>query len=62
MPININVDDLREKSRKLDKTKYMPFIAKVGLRGYLANRIMRNNGFRAVNLNGWYNLWSKVQS
>jgi len=47
---------------KLDKNKMYAIYCQVGLRGYLANRIMRNNGFRAVNLNGGYNLWSKVQS
>ena len=60
--ININVDDLRENLEKLDKNKMYAIYCQVGLRGYLANRIMRNNGFRAVNLNGGYNLWSKVQS
>ena len=60
--ININVDDLRANLEKLDKNKMYAIYCQVGLRGYLANRIMRNNGFRAVNLNGGYNLWSKVQS
>ncbi|MBV2223316.1 MAG: CoA-disulfide reductase, partial [Cloacibacterium sp.] len=60
--ININVDDLRANLEKLDKNKMFAIYCQVGLRGYLANRIMRNNGFRAVNLNGGYNLWSKVQS
>lgn len=60
--ININVDDLRENIQNLDKEKVYAIYCQVGLRGYLANRIMRNNGFKAVNLNGGYNLWSKVQS
>ena len=60
--ININVDDLRANLEKFDKNKMYAIYCQVGLRGYLANRIMRNNGFRAVNLNGGYNLWSKVQS
>ena len=60
--ININVDDLRANLEKLDKNKMYAIYCQVGLRGYLANRIMKNNGFRAVNLNGGYNLWSKVQS
>ena len=60
--ININVDDLRANLENLDRNKVYAIYCQVGLRGYLANRIMRNNGFRAVNLNGGYNLWSKVQS
>ena len=59
---NINVDDLRANLENLDRNKVYAIYCQVGLRGYLANRIMRNNGFRAVNLNGGYNLWSKVQS
>ncbi len=58
--ININVDDLRENIENLDKNKVYAIYCQVGLRGYLANRIMKNNGFEAVNLNGGYNLWSKV--
>ncbi len=60
--ININVDDLRANLENLDKNKTYAIYCQVGLRGYLANRIMRNNGFRAVNLNGGYNLWAKVNS
>ena len=60
--ININVDDLRANLEKLDKNKTYAIYCQVGLRGYLANRIMRNNGFRAVNLNGGYNLWAKANS
>jgi len=29
----------------------------VGLRGYLAERILKNNGFRAHNLSGGYLTW-----
>lgn len=59
--ININVDDLRNHLHHLDKNKVYTIYCQVGLRGYLANRIMRNNGFQVVNLNGGYNLWSKIQ-
>ena len=60
--ININVDDLRENLKNLDKDRMYVVYCQVGLRGYLANRILKNNGFEAVNLNGGYNLWSKVFS
>ena len=60
--ININVDDLRANLENLDKNKVYAIYCQVGLRGYLANRNMRNNGFRAVNLNGGYNLWAKANS
>lgn len=58
--INLNVDILRENISKLDKSRYYLIYCQVGLRGYLANRILRNQGFKAINLNGGYNLWSKV--
>lgn len=58
--VNINVDHLRETLPELDKDRVYIIYCQIGLRGYLANRILRNFGFRAVNLNGGYNLWSKV--
>ena len=58
--INLNVDELREALPTLDKDKTYVIYCQIGLRGYLANRILRNHGFRAVNLNGGYNLWTKV--
>ena len=59
--ININVDDLRENLQNLNKERVYAIYCQVGLRGYLANRILKNNGFKVVNLNGGYNLWSKIQ-
>ncbi len=58
--INLHVDELREALPTLDKDKTYVIYCQIGLRGYLANRILRNHGFRAVNLNGGYNLWTKV--
>lgn len=58
--VNINVDDLREKLPSLDKDRIYAVYCQVGLRGYLANRILTNKGYKAINLNGGYNLWSKV--
>lgn len=58
--VNINVDDLRERIGELDKNKTYVIYCQVGLRGYLANRILRNLGYNAVNLNGGYNLWKNV--
>lgn len=58
--VNINVDDLRAELSNLDKDRTYAVYCQVGLRGYLANRILKNHGFKVVNLNGGYNLWSKV--
>lgn len=61
--VNINVDELRERINELDKDQTYVIYCQVGLRGYLANRILRNNGFNnVVNLQGGYNLWSTVHA
>ncbi len=58
--VNINVDDLRANMQQLDKNRTYAVYCQVGLRGYLATRILQNHGFNTVNLNGGYNIWSKV--
>lgn len=59
--INMNVDDLRERMKELNPEQHYVIYCQVGLRGYLANRILRNKGFNnVVNLQGGFNLWSKV--
>lgn len=58
--INLGVDDLRANIHQLDKNKTYVIYCQVGLRGYLATRILNNHGFKAVNLNGGYQIWSKV--
>lgn len=58
--VNLNVDHLREELPNLDKNRKYAVYCQVGLRGYLANRILKNNGFDVVNLNGGYNIWNKV--
>ncbi|MFH0958078.1 MAG: FAD-dependent oxidoreductase [Pseudomonadota bacterium] len=52
--IHIPLDDLREELPKIDKNKeYVPYCA-VGMRGYLAHRILIQNGFKSRNLSGGY--------
>ena len=58
--VNMNVDELRAHLKHLDKSKMYVIYCQVGLRGYLANRILRNHGYKVVNLNGGYNLWKTV--
>lgn len=52
--INIPVDDLRDRLNELDKTKEILIFCQVGLRGYLAARILMQNGFNCSNLTGGY--------
>ena len=58
--INIPLDELRERLAELPKDKTIYVTCQVGLRGYLATRILRDNGFRAKNLDGGYKLYSSV--
>jgi len=52
--INIPVDDLRERIGELDKNKEILEYCQVGLRGYVAARILDQKGFKVKNLTGGY--------
>ena len=52
--INIPLDDLRERLGELDKNKIIVVYCQVGLRGYLADRILSQYGFQALNVTGGY--------
>lgn len=56
--INIPVDDLRERMQEIPKDKKIIVSCAVGLRGYLAYRILTQNGYTHVrNLSGGYKTW-----
>ena len=52
--INIPLGDLRENLKSLDPGKKVLVYCWVGYRGYLAYRILKQNGFDAVNLDGGF--------
>jgi NADPH-dependent 2,4-dienoyl-CoA reductase/sulfur reductase-like enzyme/peroxiredoxin family protein/rhodanese-related sulfurtransferase/TusA-related sulfurtransferase len=52
--INIPVDDLRRRLSDLDKDKLILTYCQVGVRGYIASRILSQNGFRVKNMTGGY--------
>ncbi|HCJ58894.1 MAG TPA: pyridine nucleotide-disulfide oxidoreductase [Clostridiaceae bacterium] len=52
--VNIPVDSLRDRLHELDKEKAIIEYCQVGLRGYIASRILKQNGFKAVNITGGY--------
>lgn len=57
--INIPVDELRTRLSELPKDKPIVVSCAVGLRGYLAYRILTQHGFKNVkNLSGGYKTWS----
>lgn len=57
--INIPVDELRSRLHELPKDKNIYIFCQIGLRGYLAQRILLQNGFERVkNISGGYNTYS----
>lgn len=56
--INIPVDEIRNRLDEIPKNKILYIYCEAGLRGYLAQRILRQNGFDHVfNLSGGYYTW-----
>lgn len=61
--INIPVDELRNRLSEIPKNKTIYIYCEAGLRGYLAQRILRQNGYNKVaNLSGGYYLWKACTS
>lgn len=61
--INIPVDELRENLHKIPKDKDIYVYCQVGLRGYIACRILMQNGFKSVkNLSGGYKIYETATS
>ncbi|KPU27241.1 pyridine nucleotide-disulfide oxidoreductase [Caloranaerobacter sp. TR13] len=59
--INIPLDELRNRLNELDKEKLIIPYCAIGLRGYLAARILKQNGFKKVkNLSGGYTTYSCI--
>jgi rhodanese-related sulfurtransferase len=57
--VNIPVDDLRERLDELPVDKNIYIYCQVGLRGYLAQRILAQSGFLNVfNVSGGYQSWN----
>ena len=55
--VNIRLGDLRARLGELDRNKLIVCCCQVGLRGYLAERILKQNGFKAANLSGGFLTW-----
>ena len=59
--INIPVDNLRERIHEIPAGKPVYVFCAIGLRGYLASRILMQNGFKEVyNLSGGYKTYEAV--
>lgn len=61
--INIPVDELRSRMGEIPKDKAIRIYCQAGLRGYLAQRILMQNGVNDIlNLSGGYQLWNACVS
>ena len=61
--INIPIDELRNRLDEIPKEKSIYIYCEAGLRGYLAQRILAQNGYNDVlNLSGGYKLWKSCIS
>lgn len=58
--INIPLDQLRERIKELDKSKPVYVTCQVGLRGYIAARILSQNSYDVYNLSGGYRLYHSI--
>ena len=55
--VNLPLGQLRDRLNELDKSRMVVAYCQVGLRGYVAERILKQNGFRAANLSGGWLAW-----
>lgn len=60
--INIPLDSLRERLAEIDKNKKIYIICQIGLRGYIAQRILEQCGYDTLNLSGGYRLYSAAKT
>ena len=60
--VNIPLDDLRGHLDELDKNKKVYVFCQIGLRGYLAERILAQKDFEVENLSGGYRLYEAYQN
>jgi len=59
--INIPVDSLRRRLKELDKDKQIIEYCQVGLRGYIADRILSQNGYNVKNVTGGYKSYAQLK-
>lgn len=60
--VNIPVDVLRERLGELDRERPIIAYCQVGMRGYLATRILLQNGFKVRNLSGGYTTYTQMMA
>lgn len=58
--INIPLNELRDKLDQIPREKPVYVSCQVGLRGYLASQIFKNNGYHVKNVDGGWKTYSSV--
>jgi NADPH-dependent 2,4-dienoyl-CoA reductase/sulfur reductase-like enzyme/peroxiredoxin family protein/rhodanese-related sulfurtransferase/TusA-related sulfurtransferase len=58
--VNIPLGQLRGRLGELDKSRKIAAFCRVGLRGYLASRILKQHGFDCANLSGGILTWEAM--
>ncbi len=58
--VHIPLDSLRQRLDELPRDKKIVIYCKIGLRGYIAYRILVQNGFDAANLSGGYDIYQAL--
>jgi CoA-disulfide reductase len=58
--VNIPLNELRNRLKELDKNKLIIPYCAIGLRAYIATRILMQNGFKVKNFSGGYTTYSCV--
>lgn len=55
--VNMPLHEIRNTMNNLDKDKEIVLFCQKGMRGYLAEQILNQNGYKVRNLSGGYKLW-----
>ena len=58
--VNIPLDELRGRLAELDRSKKIYVTCQIGLRGYVACRLLNQHGFDCYNLSGGYRLYQTI--
>ncbi len=58
--VNIPLPELRDRLKELPKDEVIHVTCQVGLRGYLATRLLTEHGFKVKNLDGGWKTYSSV--
>jgi len=60
--VNIPVDELRDRMGEVPKDKPLYIMCQSGIRSYIANRIMCQNGYDCYNFSGGYRFYNIVNN